>query len=79
MDLGCFGFYWQLVCLTEQEAGEEQYSSRLKQVFYDHSYHKPDIILNAIKEDFYRFNGGSLQSDDDITVGVIQVEPEGKE
>jgi len=64
--------------ITEQMAGEEQYSSRLEQVFYEHSCLEPEIILCAIKEDFYRFNGGSLQADDDITLSIIHAEPEEK-
>ena len=59
--------------LTEQLIGEEQYNSRLEKVFYEHRHLPPELILNAIKEDFRRFNGGSLQSDDDITIGIIQI------
>ncbi len=64
--------------LTEQQAGEEQYNGRLEQVFYEHSHLPPEIIMNSIKEDFCRFNGGSMQGDDDITLGIIQVEPKEK-
>ena len=63
--------------LTEQLAGEELYGQRLSQVFYEHSHLPPEIIISAILEDFYSFNGGSMQAEDDITLGVIQIEPEG--
>ncbi len=62
--------------LTEQEAAGDQYNGRLEQVFYEHSHLPPESIISAIKEDFRRFNGGSLQGDDDITLGIIQIEPE---
>ena len=61
--------------LTEQRAGDEVYNGRLEQVFYAHSHLPPELILRAVKEDFIRFNGGTLQGDDDITLELIQAEP----
>ena len=61
--------------LTEQVADEKPYNGRLEQVFYDHSLLPPEMILSAIQEDFCRFNHGSLQGDDDITLLLIQAKP----
>jgi len=62
--------------LTEQQAGEERYSNRLDEVFHHYSGFPPEVIVQAINEDFRRYNHGTLQGDDDITFLVLQIKPE---
>ncbi len=59
--------------LSEQSAGTQIYVDRLAEVFYANSHLPPSSIVQVINEDFRRFNGGSLQGDDDISMGVLRV------
>ena len=61
--------------LTEHAVGEEQYGSNLEEIFYEHSQLPPEVIVSAINEDFRRFNNGLLQGEDDISFGLIQMDP----
>ncbi len=65
--------------ITEQQIGTKQYNARLGDIFYEYSHLPPEIIMSAIKEDFYYSNGESLQGDDDITIGIIQAKPKDKQ
>lgn len=60
--------------LTEQETENGPYGERLAQVFFAHSHLTPHEILKAVNQDFHRANGGSLDSYDDITFVVLQVQ-----
>lgn len=62
--------------LTEQGEPGAYYRERLSKVFYEHAYLPPDFISQVIVRDFYQFNNSSLQSNDDISFLVMQVEPE---
>ena len=62
-----------------RKRAETQYETRLHRTFYAHSHLPPEAVIHAINKDFYRFNNGSLQGDDDITLGVLQVEPREKQ
>ncbi|UMZ74810.1 SpoIIE family protein phosphatase [Natranaerofaba carboxydovora] len=59
--------------LTEQENMGKVYDERLRSVFYDYCYLSPEFIVEFLNEDFRRFNGGSLQGNDDITFLVMQI------
>ncbi|MGF7184651.1 PAS domain S-box-containing protein [Desulfitispora alkaliphila] len=60
--------------LTEQLVDNSMYDQRLEQVFFDHCHLSSDVIMQAVKEDFYKFNENSLQGDDDITCLVLQLD-----
>ncbi|HHU76647.1 MAG TPA: SpoIIE family protein phosphatase, partial [Firmicutes bacterium] len=64
--------------LTEQGAHGVYYGTRLPDVFYEHSHLPPQLIAEIVREDFRKFNGGSLQGSDDITFLVLQVDPDYK-
>lgn len=61
--------------LTEQEVNGETYEKRFEEVFFEHSHLPPEVIVRVINNDFRRFNNGSLQGEDDITVGLVQLDP----
>ncbi len=61
--------------LTEQYVNGTYYGMRLPTVFYEHSSLPPQEIARIIREDFRKFNGGSLQGNDDITFLILQVDP----
>ncbi|MGI5882190.1 MAG: PAS domain S-box protein [Dethiobacteria bacterium] len=61
--------------LTEQGAHGVYYGTRLPDVFYEHSHLPPQLIAEIVREDFRKFNGGSLQGSDDITFLVLQLDP----
>lgn len=65
--------------LTEQGEPGAYYRDRLSQVFYKQAHLEPDLISQALVKDFYHFNNGSLQGDDDISFLILQVEPENQE
>lgn len=60
--------------LTEQGVNGIYYGSRLPAVFYEHSHLPPREIARIISEDFRKFNKGSPQGRDDITLLVLQVD-----
>lgn len=62
--------------LTEQVVNDKFYYQRLKDVFHANSYLPAADLVQAIITDFHRFNQGSSQGDDDITLLVLQVEGE---
>jgi len=62
--------------LTEQTVNEENYSQRRDNTFWKHSNLPPEVLINEITEDFYNFNQGEYQGDDDITIMIIQLAPE---
>ncbi len=64
--------------LMEQEADGQDYGSRLETIFYQYGYLPPRLLVRLINEDFRSFNGGSSQGDDDITIGLLQRDPEEK-
>ncbi len=64
--------------LTEHEANGKFYGERLEKVFYENSHLPPEMIIEAVNEDFTQFNNGSRQGFDDITFLVMQVEAEVK-
>lgn len=64
--------------LTEQGNSSSFYGERLPRVFYEHAHRPPQIISQQIREDFFSFNQGSLQGDDDITFLILQVDPKVK-
>ncbi|UMZ74170.1 SpoIIE family protein phosphatase [Natranaerofaba carboxydovora] len=59
--------------LSEQVVDGKYYGNRLKNVFYKYSNCPPELIIEAIKNDYVNFNNGILQGDDDITLVVFQV------
>ncbi|NMB36111.1 MAG: SpoIIE family protein phosphatase [Firmicutes bacterium] len=59
--------------LVEQEAGGIHYGMRLPDVFFKNSHLPPEVIIQAVNEDFREFNGGHLLGDDDITSVVLRV------
>lgn len=59
--------------ITEQSVQENIYGERLMDVFYKNDHLPPECIVEKIKDDFSRFNSGSLQGDDDITFLVLKV------
>ena len=59
--------------LIEQSVQKEIYGSRVNFVFQENSHLSPEAIVQSITKDFSRFNNGSLQGDDDVTLLVIQV------
>ncbi len=64
--------------LTEQGAKGVYYGTRLPSVFYKNSIFPPELIVQAVCEDFQTFNNGSLQGNDDITLLVMQIDPRSK-
>ena len=64
--------------LTEQSNNGTYYIKRLPSVFYEHAHLAPQIIAQAVVDDFRAFNRGSLQGSDDITFLVLQVDSEEK-
>lgn len=60
--------------LVEQEVEGETYQERAEIIFYANSYLPPATIVQALNEDFRRFNRGSIEGDDDITFLVMKVE-----
>lgn len=61
--------------LPDQKRGRENYDNRLQEIFFKNASDPPEVIIHRIKEDFKDYNG-SLQGDDDITLLVLEVEPE---
>ncbi len=61
--------------LTEQGVKGTYYGARLPGVFYQNSHFTPQLLAQAICEDFLEFNGGSLQGNDDITFLIMQMNP----
>ena len=59
--------------LTEQDASGAYYMDRLPNVFTENAHLPPELIKQAVVEDFRRFAGGSLQGNDDITFLVLRV------
>lgn len=64
--------------LTEQGTKDVYYGMLLPGVFYEHSHLSPELIAQIVREDFRKFNGGSLQGNDDITFLILQVDPNPK-
>lgn len=64
--------------LTEQAVEGKLYQERVPKVFYRNAYLPPEAIVRALKDDFYIFNKGTLQVDDDITFLVLQKDPQEK-
>jgi len=62
--------------LTEQTSNGTHFMDRLPDVFYANAHLPPELIKQAVVEDFRQFNNGSLQGKDDITFLVIKVEGE---
>ena len=60
--------------LTEQGSQGGYYMHRLPDVFYANAHLPPELIKQAVLEDFRQFNNGSQQGKDDITFKVIKVE-----
>ena len=65
--------------LSEQENQGEYYMDRLSDVFYKNAHLPPQLVAQTVIEDFRKFNGNSLQGNDDITFVVLQVDPPEKE
>ena len=63
--------------LTEQGRNGTHFMGRLPDVFYANVHLPPELIKQAVVEDFRQFNNGSLQGRDDITFLVLQVAAEG--
>ncbi len=61
--------------LTEQGACGAYYWERLPVVFYANAYLPPHFIVREVLDDFREFNGGSLQTRDDLTFLVLQLDP----
>ena len=61
--------------LTEQSVNGTPYGRRLDDVFQKSCFLPPEAVIQAVNEDFQRFNNGSLQGDDDITFLVLRLEP----
>ncbi len=59
--------------LTEQKSGEELFYQYVEEVFYRYSHFTPEIIVQAVNQEFCLFNNHSLVGDDDITFLVLQV------
>lgn len=64
--------------LTEN-ASEDRLYYKKEDLFFAHSHLPPEVIKEIILEDFYWFNGESLQGQDDITMLLLQRETEEKE
>lgn len=62
--------------LTEQGKDGVFYRERLKQVFYNNAHETPDLISQAVVEDFRQFNDGSIQGRDDITFFILKMASE---
>ncbi len=62
--------------IFEQTVDGKQFNEYLADVFYANSNLAPAAIIAAINENFRRFNNGSLQGNDDITLLVLQLEKE---
>ncbi len=60
--------------IAEEINNSKIYEERLEEVLLANSNSGPEIIAEAIKEDFLEFNNGSLQGEDDITFVIIQLE-----
>ncbi len=59
--------------LFEIEVDGVMYQKQAEKVFYEYAFLLPKEIVRAINDDFFSFNKGSLQIDDDITYLVLQV------
>ncbi len=65
--------------LTEQLRGGESFASKRWESFQNNCRFPPEALIYSINEDFWEFNGGSLQGDDDITMLVLQIDPSDKQ
>ncbi|NLA27433.1 MAG: PAS domain S-box protein [Firmicutes bacterium] len=64
--------------LTQQIVRGVYYGKRLPAVFYENCHLPPQLLAQIVRNDFQMFNEGSLQSNDDITFLVLQIEPNPK-
>lgn len=64
--------------LTEQAARGVHYGERLPGVFFENCHLPPQTIAQIVCDDFKFFNGGTLQSNDDITFLILQRDPNPK-
>lgn len=60
--------------LTEEGVNGEYYMDRLPEVFYNNAHRRPELIVEAVVEDFRQFNHGLLQGKDDITILVMHLD-----
>ena len=61
--------------LTEHCVKGNYYGRRLPDVFYKNSHLPPELIKQAVCEDFRNFNNGTMQGHDDITFLILQLDP----
>lgn len=62
--------------LTEQEVEGRVFGEKIQETFFPSSHLPPWIQVHTINEAFRKFNGGSLQGDDDITYLLLQIQKE---
>ncbi len=64
--------------LSEQASNGAYYMERLPAVFHQNAHLSPQLIVEAVCQDFKTFNQGSLQGDDDFSFLVLQVNSNNK-
>lgn len=60
--------------LSEQEVQGTLFKEKVEQSFFSNSHRSPKGIKDQLNRDFYNFNEGSLQGEDDITYLIIQIQ-----